>query len=326
MRVLVTGASGFLGWRTSAVLAKAGCQVRALLHGKAIRYSDVPEGIEIAWAAMGDDSWHRCVLRDVDTVVHCAWDSRMYPDTRFRQTNIAGALKLFAAAEPAGVRQFIHISSVAVYGLKPLFDGGPMIESSPFVETAEEAMGPYPLAKVELERQLSSMATQSRMGIVILRPGLLFGGNRPPAKRVVRFGGIKVALVVGSGQNRLPYVHVDDVADAILTCINRRIERGAFNLVPSIMVPQARFLRCWARYHGLQCVLLPLPPWLVKLAEASKRQARRLFGRPVWPSTVNYQIATGMRDVLYSAAKAERELGWQAHRTLALLGRRGHAC
>ena len=151
-RVLLTGATGFLGSAIARALHDAGHEVRAFARPSAPRA--LLEGMPVSYAA-GDltdaDSVGRAV-RGCDAVVHCAADYRIWvpdPDA-MRAVNVDGTRAVMRAALAEGCRRVVHVSSVAT--LKPRSDGLPATEA--VVAAPEEAIVSYKLCKKEAEQQV----------------------------------------------------------------------------------------------------------------------------------------------------------------------------
>jgi hypothetical protein len=91
-----------------------------------------------------------------------------------------------------------------------------MIDETQPMEAPEQSVADYPRMKVLVETQLQRRRDQSSTAIAIVRPGILYNDQRPPAKKVIRALGRNWALIVGKGHNHLPFVHTRDVAELIL--------------------------------------------------------------------------------------------------------------
>ncbi|MCZ7525034.1 MAG: NAD-dependent epimerase/dehydratase family protein [Acidimicrobiia bacterium] len=311
MTVLLTGYPGHLGRSLARRLVAGGHEVRAVLHRRAVDRRDRDPGVELVWGDVGEKESRDELVAGVDAVVHAAWDFRRVPHAE--RVNVDGSVDLYGAAAEAGVGTFVFISSVAVYGLEPPPGGGPVGEDTPFV-AEDRALDVYPWAKVRVERALREQADDGP-SLTVVRPGLLFGPNLAPAKRLVRG---RYALLVGRGSNHLPYVHVADVADLVARAV-RRGASGTFNAVPSAAVGADAFLRGWARREGRDVRVVHLPPAVFAALSLGPYAVKRLLGRDATRPNVAYQTATALRDVRYSSARARRELGWEDVETRAVV-------
>jgi nucleoside-diphosphate-sugar epimerase len=180
-----------------------------------------PSGVESALtedlAAEGD--W-KAALDGVDAVVHCAARVHVMRDTsadplaEFRRVNVLGTLNLARQAAEAGVRRFIHISSIGVNGAET-FD-------VPF--TAEDKAAPhspYAVSKYEAELGLRQLTLETGLEVVIIRPPLVFGpgapGNFNKLLLIVHRG---IPLPLGAIHNKRSLVALDNLVDLILICLH----------------------------------------------------------------------------------------------------------
>ena len=311
MKVFITGATGLLGKAVVAKLHEKGYETRALVHATAIQKNDPLVDTEIVWGDIQRESDHGDYLKGCDMVVHCAWSFVRTGDVdEYSQANIEPAISLMRAAYSQGITKFITISSVSVYGLEPKQNGMPFAEDDDFCSYTE-AMDVYPRAKQLCETQMIAVANELRFPLTIIRPGLLYSDEVAPVKKSIKG---KVSLLAGMGNNHLPYVHVDSVAELIVDVLEAPVVEGEaieiLNAVPANNdSARAAFLR-WKKQTGStsKTIYLPVPafkllalaPYLIKTA--LKKKAAR--------PNVEYQTKTGTRNVDYSAERAMNKYGW----------------
>src|SRR6266850_5915460 len=118
MRVLVTGAAGFLGSHVVAVLRSNGDEVRALVRPGRPRPWIEALGAEIAEGDLLDEGSLRQACRGIDALVHCAaqrgnWSRRLREQ---RQTNVEGTARLYRAAHDHHLSRIVHVSTIATLG------------------------------------------------------------------------------------------------------------------------------------------------------------------------------------------------------------------
>lgn len=223
--VLVTGANGFVGGRTCRALAAAGAEVRALVRRPGEAAILQAEDIAEVGGDFTDRHTASGAVAGVDAVVHAA--AVAGGDLQeARRVNRDGTRTIARAALDAGVDRFVHISTGAVYDRS----GDDRISE----DTRRVTEGsPYAVTKAEAEREVEA-ARVDGLPAVILRPVAVLGwgptstwGQRVPAS--IRDG----TLPMRRGRDATyAYVHVDDVADAVIAALRNRAAVGrAYDVV-----------------------------------------------------------------------------------------------
>jgi dihydroflavonol-4-reductase len=306
-RVLLTGATGFLGSAIARALAGAGWRVRALV--RAGTPLDLITGLdaEVAAGDLLDPASVATAVRGCEAVIHCAADYRIWvPDPeRMLRVNLDGTRAVMEAALAAGASHVVHVSSVAT--LKPRADGGAADESD--AARPEEAIGPYKRSKTLAERAVEEMVAARGLPAVIVNPSTPIGprDRRPtPTGRVILDAARgRIPAYVATGLN---LAHADDVARGCLAALERgRI--GERYILGGQDVPLGEMLchiaRCSGRRDPVRVPRAPLYPF----AAAAEGWAR-LSGRE--PLLTRDALRMAARRMFFSSAKAERELGYAA--------------
>lgn len=217
--VLVTGGSGFVGSRVAASFAASGVRVRALVR----RAGDHPglgaPGIEQMVGDFTNLETARRGCEGMDAVVHCA--ASLSGDLgEIRRVNVAGTGGLAAAAQEAGCRRFVHLSTISVYdwerGLAVYDETAPLKSEVKAYPHTPAASAYYGLSKAEGELALRAEMERG-LQATILRLGAVLGvhptsgwGVEVPAK--IRQG---LVSLKGDGGDVLPWTHADNVCHAI---------------------------------------------------------------------------------------------------------------
>jgi predicted dehydrogenase/nucleoside-diphosphate-sugar epimerase len=213
-RVLVTGAGGFLGCRTVECLLLGGAwEVRALVRrpASAARLARFPVDIVLGDVTSATDM--TAVVKDCDAVVHCAVGTGWPPAAAFTVT-VDGTKQTAEAALAAGVRRFVHISSMAVHGNRV---PPQLVETSPL----DPGSGAdYGRAKYLAEQAVRDAAARG-LRAISLRPARIYGPfSRTFTVRPLQ--ALREGRLVLSGDAESPsnMVFVDNVVEAILRALN----------------------------------------------------------------------------------------------------------
>ena len=218
MKVLVTGASGFVGSALCVHLIAKGHAVRGAVR----RTSDKPlPGVDVRVVSdlSADTNWSEA-LAGINVVVHCAArvhimnEASVDPLTAFREVNVKGTAGLVKQVVDSVVRRFIYISSVKVNG--EVTDGNPFrADDTPAPED------PYGISKWEAEQVLRGIADETNLEIVIIRPPLIYGpGVSANFLRLMQGVMLGVPLPLGAINNSRSFVALDNLVDLIETCLD----------------------------------------------------------------------------------------------------------
>jgi len=212
MKVLVTGASGFVGRVLCSDLVSHGHEVVP-----AVRRACGIEGERI----IIDDESLKVALMGCDSIVHLAGrvhvmqDQERDPLRAFREANVDSALKLANHAFYSGARRFVLISTVKVNGEETRREESFQPDDEPALRD------PYAISKWEAEQALRQIASETGMEVVIIRPPLVYGpGVKANFRSMMRWlaRGIPLPLAAAT-ENRRSLVALDNLVDLIVTCL-----------------------------------------------------------------------------------------------------------
>lgn len=211
-RVLVTGASGFTGGHLCRRLMKDGYSVRALIRNPDRDCGLSSSGIETVLGDVRDQSSLQRAVEGMDKVFHIAAVYRRQNVSRREMfdTHVQGTKNLLDASINAGVRRFIHCSTIGVHGD---IKGPAANEQAPYAPGDH-----YQDSKAEGERVVLEYMAGGRLPIVVFRPGGIYG---PGDLRFLKlFKAIKAGrfAMIGSGEVRCQMIYIDDLIDGILLC------------------------------------------------------------------------------------------------------------
>jgi nucleoside-diphosphate-sugar epimerase len=228
MRILITGANGFVGSALCRTLAQSGHIIRAGLRDECSMAEGVAEK-----AIVGDIStaldWTPW-LRGVDAVVHAAARAHVLQDSPdseklYLESNTHATLQLAEAAAQAGVRRFVYLSSIKVNG-EETAGGGYKSSDAPNPQDA------YGRSKLLGEKSVLEASARTGMQVAIVRPPLVYGpGVRANFLRLLRWVEAGWPLPLGSVNNRRSLVSIWNLCDLLVRLLNDPLRSGRTWLV-----------------------------------------------------------------------------------------------
>ena len=264
MRLLVTGANGFIG---SALMRRCAGETSWQVRGTVRKHLPAPP-INADMMVVGDltpdTDWSRAVA-GVDAVVHAAArvhvmrDRAADPLADFRRANVDGTMKLARQAAAAGVNRFVFISSIKVNGDRTM-------PGRPFrPDDIPAPVDPYGVSKAEAEEELCALANKSGMKVVIIRPVLVYGpgvkANFHSLMRLLRLG---LPLPLGAIRNARSMVALDNLVDLIVTCVLHPDARNQTFLVSDgDDLSTTSLLQRLGAALGSPARLIPVPSWII---------------------------------------------------------------
>ncbi|MBT1666353.1 NAD-dependent epimerase/dehydratase family protein [Curtobacterium flaccumfaciens] len=217
MKVLVTGASGFLGQATAAAVRDAGHEVRTFQR----RPSGVP-GVQDVAGTMTDDAAIVRAVDGVEAVVHLAAKVSLAGDPAdFARVNIEGTRSLLAAARAAGVGRFVFVSSPSV-----AHTGSSLVGADAGPAEPSRARGDYARTKAAAEL-LALGADAPDFAVVAVRPHLVWGpGDTQLVGRIVERARAGRLPLLDSGAALIDTLYVDNAATAMVAALERVTDDG----------------------------------------------------------------------------------------------------
>lgn len=309
MRILITGATGFIGSRLCHALADAGHQIRALHRAQSsLRVlSDIP--VELAQADILDAHGLDACVDGVEAVIHCAGElgpraSRLSPDAVIA-SHVLGTRHMLQASLRCGVKRFVHTSSSAALGIPSL---QPSAETTPLMTETHRwnydgRLWPYGYAKHMAELEVLEAVGQG-LDAVIVNPSVVIGAgdlNQSSNAFIVFMALHDLPVAVQGGVN---VVHIDDVLQGHLAALERgrtgeRYILGGENLsIPRLLVLTAGIV------HRRQ-PRWTIPDWAIQRASPAMDVLSRVLGLPI-PGTL---LRMAGRYFFYDVSKARDELG-----------------
>jgi nucleoside-diphosphate-sugar epimerase len=298
-RVLVTGATGFIGGHTARRLHELGASVLALARSEAKGKALADLGIEVAIGDIRDhERMAQLVSTGVEIVIHCAAWMRGQAKDQASVVNVDATRALAEASGAIGVKRFVYTSSIVAYGFRGDNDIDENTPLEPFGD-------PYGDSKIRAERALIETGLMTGLPTVIVRPGMVYGpGSRGWTVRPIRWAKRGQTPLIGGGRGTAYPIYIDDLVNLLLICavhpraiaqIYNGVSDGPITLYDYLdgyrkMIPTNRALRlpCWMA-RALAVIVEPLTPTL----------------------NMRYVIHQMCGTGLILNDKAKRELGWE---------------
>jgi len=304
-RVLVTGSRGFLGRTILDELQGQNVPVRATSR------SGTFDSTRDFWPAdLRHSSSLSEILEDVSSVIHCAglahqFGSHCLRASRFFEINCEATERLARTAAAQGVKRFVFISSVAVYGRAK--NRQYRNEDAPV-----SPLGSYANSKRQAEIRLLRVAAETGMSVFILRMGTLYGENDPGnvgrLKQAIERGRF---LMIGPGENRKSLLHKHDAARACIKAALQPLNRPA-----GIWNVAGEPASLWEIIRDLSFALNRQPPGIVipaPLVQGCLWPGMILGAGPIraWAKSKYQTVQKWLAEDVYDASRFARDFQWQ---------------
>lgn len=215
MNILLTGASGFIGRNIARRLRATDHQVRPACRSQGIDFAQM----------LAPDDWLP-LLAGVDAVINCVGIIGETGTQRFTPLHTQAPRALFRACSEAGVRRVVQVSALG---------------------SDASAFSAYHRSKLAADDYLRSLD----LDWFVLRPSLIYGRGGKSAELFMCMASLPLIPVIGDGQQQLQPVHIRDLVDTVLTCLNTSTARQTLDVVGSATLSFAEWLQAMRRAQGL---------------------------------------------------------------------------
>lgn len=257
MKILVTGANGFVGSSLCDRLGDRTIPFVAVTRNRAtesqFEIGDLNEKTDWSNALLGCD-----VVVHLAARVHLMSDTSCDPLSAFRAVNVNATLNFARQAFLSGVQRFIFVSSVKVNGVET--------RNKPFVSFDEPApVDPYGQSKLEAEIALRELSDATGLEVVIIRPPLVYGpGVRANFLKLMQLVKMGMPLPLGAINNRRSMVALDNLVDLLILCAQHPAAAGqTFMVSDDHDVSITELLRMLADAMGKRLLLIPVPAMII---------------------------------------------------------------
>jgi nucleoside-diphosphate-sugar epimerase len=229
MRILVTGSSGFIGRHLCERLQLEGHEVVSYKRGNGCDFNQMTTV----------DSW-RDYLLDIDVVINCVGIISESRNQRFDTLHTDAPIALFKACEERGIKRVIQISALGVN---------------------DDAFTPYQLSKKAADDYLRQAHDgPSSLKYFVLQPSLIYGDGGSSFKLFRNLARLPLIAVPGKGEAMIQPVHISDVIEAIINCLDVEPTCQTISLVGPKALSYRDWLQAIRQSMGLKpAMIMPMP-------------------------------------------------------------------
>ncbi len=304
MRVLVTGASGFIGRRVLRTLVADGHDVHAFVRTTS-NTQGFPEGVEVHTGDLLDPESMEAAVKDMEAVIHLAAYFDFYPrdvDLLYK-VNVGGTRDLMNACVGTSIERFVYCSTTETIGPVRYPPGNEDTELRPQFD--------YGRSKVLAEEVVREISSDTGLTHTILRPtGVTGEGDLYTGYEIIKavYEGA-IPMIPGDGERRLMYSYVGDIAAGFAKALTARgAANETFILCPDQPMTYNEIFQFLGEYLGVEPPKWHVPVLLAKLGVALmspfKNRRRNTF---LWHVKT---VESMVQDRWYTNEKAKRGLGW----------------
>jgi nucleoside-diphosphate-sugar epimerase len=311
VKVLVTGAAGFLGGHLVDMLLEHGDEVRAMVRPmEEVSRLGKLDGVEVVQGDLTNGESLKRAVQGVKRVYNVAAKTGPWGlEKDYSAVNVWGVADLITAAMDAGVERIVHTSSITVYGHHL---HGIITEDHPF--HAED--NPYSRTKIAGEKLVADFVKERGAPIVVVRPAWIYGPRDTASfGRFVALVEAGKGFLIGSGKNIVPVVYVRDVAQGLIKAgdASDEVIGKAYTVADDRRVTQAEYLNTIADFLEVPPVSRKLPYVALYTAGRAAELLWQVLGRrkSAPPPVTTYGVTLLGGNQEFSIEKARRELGYE---------------
>jgi nucleoside-diphosphate-sugar epimerase len=304
-KVLVTGAGGFIGSHlVRDQLARGNVVVATDVDLQRLEALNLKGDLSCECLDIRSSDTLARLLDGVDTVFHLAAAHLdvLKDEGYFHEVNVEATRTLARMAADAGVRRFVHCSTVGVYG--PL-QGLPADEATPPMPDIA-----YERSKLEGEAAIRSVIEESGLEAIILRPAWVYGPLCPRTQKLIRTVARKRFFFVGDGANRRHPIYITDMLEAFHLAAVQPVASGDLVIVAGPdTVSVKELIGLLIEELGMDYAPPRLPTWFMEAACLAVEKSAGLVGRE--PPFSRRSLKFFSESSGFKIAKAEQLLGFR---------------
>jgi predicted dehydrogenase/nucleoside-diphosphate-sugar epimerase len=320
--VLVLGGTGFIGQYLVKALIKRGLGVRVVTRGMGagqIALAGLP--VELIQGDLANPAFMDKALQGIEVVYHLAkTDGKKWDDYYKNDVLVTQNIAIRALAK--GIKRFIYTGTIdSYYSANP----NDVITSDTPLDSKITTRNHYARSKAMCEDLLMKLHKEKNLPLVIFRPGIVIGKGCPPAHwGIGMFQSDTRMQFWGDGNNQLPLVLAEDVAEALALGLDKKgIEGQTFLLTDAPLLSGKDYIEIVSKETGTKIRSLPTPTWKFFVIDALKETAKHLIRHPnrKIPSFRDWDSRS--HRARYDSSKTVKVLGWQPAATREALIKQG---
>jgi len=311
-RILVTGATGFIGSKLVETLVADGYHVKVLIRRPSA--VSVPEklSVEVEYGDVRNSESVERAVKDVDIVYHLAAirGEKLLPRERYWDINVKGTKNILEASYKAGIEKFVYCSTEGVLGW---FNNPPADESWPY-----KPIGMYHVTKAEAEKLVKRYMYEKQLPATIIRPVIAYGPtDRGIIFKIARLIKKGMFVFLGHGDFKLHLVYIDNLIQGLQLAGERKCSIGqTYIIADEKPIIFDRLIQIIAETLNVQIPKIHVPIWSAKLVglmlentyKALLSLGIKKFGDD--PILTPMKVDILSKERFYNISKAKRELGY----------------
>jgi len=308
MKILITGATGFIGSNLAKKLTEEGHEVTALVRKKSNVDFLKEIGVKIIYCDLADCKNLKKELNQIDIIYHLAGlkGGLFYPEERYYEVHVKFTENILDNS-PKNLYRFIYCSSVAVYGNNFKKNELPVNESHPY-----KSYNLFSRTKLAAEKTVKRLAPIRNIPYTIIKPGLTYGPR--DISSITLFRLIKkfsFFIFSGKGDNLIHPTYIDDLVAALLLTINsKKAVNEEFLITGKEITTTNQFISIISKIldTNIKIKKIYFSKFLMELISTTMDTLRKNF--PIdFPITKMVDFL--VKNKVYDWSKAEKELGYK---------------
>ena len=312
MRILITGATGFIGQRLVKRLVAKGHEVR----GTARTFSGEPVSAGYSFVSADLTQFGQCeqLTQDIDAVIHCAGKAGVWGSlAEYELANVVATQNILTAAENSKVQRFINISSPSIYfAYADQFD----LKETDLPKKFSNA---YASTKYQAEQIVQRAHSESFLTVSLRPRGVIGAGDKNWLPRIIEMQKHGTLIQPGYGENLADFTCVENLIDAIELCLTTDPKNmgEVYNISngksEKLWLVIADVLKAVGLSSGHRSVFLPLAMWVAHVSELF----HKLKQTKSEPALLPIKVGVAAYSMTLDISKAQERLGYHPRQSTA---------